>query len=443
LINAILDLSKIEAGRVDVQPTSFSIGSLVEVCLETVQPLVKPNHLRLEMKIEPGLPPLFTDQEKVRQILINLLGNAIKYTKKGSVTVTAARQGNDLKLAVADTGIGIPKEDLERIFEEFQQVDTSTTRKYGGTGLGLSISRHLTHLLNGEITVSSTVGKGSTFTVVIPLRYVASGEASVDSVATDRDHPMASEEDLPLILAIDDDLNTLYLLKENLSEAGYLVKGVRSGKEGLKNARNLQPKAIILDILLPNESGWEILGELKSDPATKEIPVIILSIVDDVERGYRLGAYDYLVKPCDRDNMMRVLEGLDDLNRHVTRVLVVDDDQGWIDQARQLLEGHPYLFTSASNAKQALEGISHSRPDVILIDLSMPQIDEGTLLERLHKDDALRSIPIVALTDEDHQKEEDWPRDRIASIIKKEDLTSENLLKVLRDAADTSRQDEN
>jgi len=170
LINDILDLSKIEAGRVDVQPTTFRVEPLVDICLRTVQPLVKSKQLRLVKEIEPDLPPLFTDQDKVRQILINLLSNAVKFTEAGTVTVTARRRGEMLVLAVADTGIGIPEQAIERIFEAFQQVDGSTTRQYGGTGLGLSISRHLARLLGGKVTVESTVGVGSTFTVTVPIQ---------------------------------------------------------------------------------------------------------------------------------------------------------------------------------------------------------------------------------------------------------------------------------
>jgi len=435
LINAVLDLSKIEAGRIDVQPTTFSIGSLVEACLETVQPLVKSPQLQLKMKIDPGLPRIFTDQEKVRQILINLLGNAIKFTKKGSVTVIAKRQKEDLKLAVADTGIGIPMEDLERIFEEFQQVDTSSTRKYSGTGLGLSISRHLAHVLNGDITVESTVGKGSTFTVVFPLRYVATDETGDAPEVADRDETDAAEEHLPLILAIDDDLNTLYLLKENLSEAGYRVIGARSGKKGLKKARNHRPAAIILDILLPNESGWEILSQLKADPVTKDIPVIVLSIVDDIERGYRLGAYDYLVKPCDREKLMRVLEDLEDLNQQTIRLLAVDDDPKVIDLVRQLLEDELYQIVSANSGKNALKEISSSRPDVIVLDLIMPRMDGFALIENLQKDDELRLIPLLVLTAKDLSNEEqEWLRERSIAVIKKKDLTKEELLQAARDA---------
>jgi PAS domain S-box-containing protein len=178
LINSVLDLAKIEAGRIDVQPVTFDLDPLVDVCLETVRPLIKNQHLRLVKHVDPGLPMLSTDRDKLRQILINLLSNAIKFTEQGTVTVSARCVDQRLVLAVADTGIGIPEEALERIFLQFQQVDNSTTRQYGGTGLGLSITRHLTRLLNGEVTVESTVGVGSTFTVTVPICYGTPAPAS-------------------------------------------------------------------------------------------------------------------------------------------------------------------------------------------------------------------------------------------------------------------------
>jgi PAS domain S-box-containing protein len=437
LINAVLDLSKIEAGRVDIQPTSFSIGALVEVCLGTVQPLVKPHRISLMMEIEPGLSQMHTDQDKVRQILINLLGNAIKFTKKGSVTVSAKRHKDKIMLAVADTGIGIAEHDLERIFVEFHQADTSTTRKYGGTGLGLSISRHLAHLLNGEITVESTLGKGSTFTLVIPLRYSGSKEA--DTLNSDREELVASQEHLPLILAIDDDPNTIYLLKENLSEAGYRVNAAQNGREGLKKARSLQPKAIILDILLPDENGWEILSELKADPFTRSIPVIVLSIVDDTKRGYRLGAHDYLVKPFKRDSLMNALDGLNAPDRQPIHLLAVDDDPKIIDLVRQLLKGEPFQIASASNGKKALKAISHSRPDIILLDLMMPRMDGFGVIKKLRQDDELRTIPVVVLTAKTlTDDDEKWLWERNIPVIRKKNLTTKELLKELRDALSTN-----
>jgi CheY-like chemotaxis protein/anti-sigma regulatory factor (Ser/Thr protein kinase) len=433
LINAILDLSKIEAGRVDVHPTIFSIEKLVEMCLQTVRPLEKSDQLQLTKEIEPSLPEICTDEDKLRQILINLLGNAIKFTQEGSVTVSAKRQENDLVLAVVDTGVGIPESALERIFEEFQQVDTSTTRKFGGTGLGLSISRHLAHLLGGEIYVESTIGDGSTFTVRIPLCFPASDSDIAPDAPKDKgDDP---QEHLPLLLAIDDDPNMIYLLKENLTEAGYRVSVASSGKKGLEKARKLKPSAIILDILMPHESGWVILGALKADPATSDIPVIVLSIVDDKDRGYRLGAYDYLVKPFDRDDLMRVIEGITSLESQPDRLLVVDDDPKVVDLIQQLLEDEPYQVASAADGNQALEAIARARPDLILLDLLMPNLDGFAVIEHLRQDVQFSDIPIVVITAKElTEDEQSWLNQRITSVVRKQNMTTEQLLQEIRSA---------
>jgi PAS domain S-box-containing protein len=442
LINAILDLSKIEAGRVDVQPTAFRIETLIDECLETMHPLVKSHQLQLEKDVEADIPQLHTDQDKVRQILINLLGNALKFTKQGSVTVYARRAGDNLELSIADTGIGIPPADLDRIFKEFQQVDTSTTRKYGGTGLGLSICRHLAHLLHGEVSVKSKLGAGSTFTLTLPMRYTAP-EAAPEASSVQGETGV-SKEQLPLILGIDDDPNTIYLLRENLNEAGYRFTGAGTGKEGLKKARALQPSAIILDILLPGESGWEILSELKTDPATREIPVIILSIVDDRKRGFRLGAYDCLVKPFDRENLMRALRGIDALAKVPIQLLVVDDDPNVADMVQQLLEDEPYSIAVASDGKEALKTLSHSRPDLVLLDLLMPHMDGFTVIERLREQEETRELPLVVLTAKELSKDEQaWLSERVMAVVRKQNLTTDQLLLELRAALRASLPESN
>jgi len=433
LINAILDLSKIEAGRVDVHLTKFSIEKLVEMCLQTVRPLEKSDQLQLTKEIETSLPEICTDEDKLRQILINLLGNAIKFTQEGSVTVSAKRQENDLILAVVDTGVGIPESALERIFEEFQQVDTSTTRKYGGTGLGLPISRHLAHLLGGEIHVESTIGDGSTFTVRIPLCFPVSDSDVAPGTPKDKDDD--PQEHLPLLLAIDDDPNMIYLLKENLTEAGYRVSVASSGKKGLEKARKLQPSAIILDILMPHESGWTILGALKADPVTSDIPVIVLSIVDDKDRGYRLGAYDYLVKPFDRDDLMRVIGGITSLESQPDRLLVVDDDPKVVDLIQQLLEDEPYHVASVEDGNQALEEIARNSPDLILLDLLMPNLDGFAVIEHLHQDVQFSDIPIVVITAKElTEDEQSWLNQRITSVVRKQNMTTEQMLQEIRSA---------
>ncbi len=438
LINDILDLSKIEAGRIDVQLNTFDLDGLIDVCLQTVRPLISDDRLYLEKEIDPDLPLLYTDQEKVRQILINLLSNAVKFTEHGAISVTAQREVDDLVLAVKDTGIGIPEGALARIFEAFQQVDTSTTRKYGGTGLGLSISRHLARLLGGDIGVESTVGVGSTFTVRLPLRYNETKPMvplpGLQEVSVDQ--PGGG----PLVLVIDDDPNAIYLLEEHLSEAGYRVARAMSGEEGLEKARKLNPFAITLDILLPKEMGWQVLGELKSDATTRDIPVIVVSIVDDKDRGYRMGAFDYLVKPFDQENLLHVLGRISPPDRSPKRVLIVDDDPDVVDLLHQLLDGGAYEIEAAENGQLALEAISRQQPDIILLDLLMPRLDGFAFIEQLRKQDKLRKIPIIVLTAKTLSAgEQDLLEQGISSVFQKQQLDNEALVQEIHSALQVYR----
>ena len=439
LINDVLDLSKIEAGRTEVQPAAFSLEPLVDACLQTVRPLVKSERLCLAKEIEPDLPPLFTDQDKVRQILINLLSNALKFTEEGAVTVTAQRRGETLALAVADTGIGIPEEALERIFEAFQQVDDSTTRKYGGTGLGLSISQHLARLLGGDIMVESEAGVGSTFTVTLPIRYTATPRAIVAAALSQApsEPTTVQPEDGPLVLAIDDDPNVIYLLQENLAEVGYHVVGATSGEEGVRKARELKPLAIILDILMSPKDGWQVLHELKADVATRDIPVVVLSIVDNRELGYRLGAFDYLVKPFDREAILSTLSRIAPAEAAPAQVhlLVVDDDPQVVDLVSQLLEGESYEVKSAADGREALEVVSRQCPDIILLDLLMPRLDGFGVIEQLRQSPQHCDIPIIILTAKTLTADElTQLRQSVSKVIQKQSLEQGTLLRELRTA---------
>ena len=309
LINDVLDLSKVEAGKMEVRPVSFQLESLIDVCLRTVEPMVRPEQLHLTKDLEADLPELFTDQEKLKQILMNLVSNAVKFTEAGTVTVRARRHGSRLAVSVIDSGIGIPEDATQLIFEEFRQVDSSSTRRHGGTGLGLSISRHFARLLGGDITVQSKLGQGSTFVLDIPMRH--EGELHAPAVAhapSAPPGPAAAGPNGKVMLAIDDDPDAIYLLRENLSDAGYRVIGALGGEDGLEKARTLRPFAITLDLLMAERSGWDVLRDLKSDPATMSIPVIVVSVVDSKEQAYQLGAFDYLVKPFEREAILRALE---------------------------------------------------------------------------------------------------------------------------------------
>jgi CheY-like chemotaxis protein len=402
LINDVLDLSKIEAGRMEVRPLEFALEPLIDQCLRTVEPMVRSGQVRLIKEIEDGLPPLFSDQDKLRQILINLLSNAAKFTEAGTITLTARRSGDTVAVAVADTGIGIPPDQQELVFEEFRQVDSSSTRQYGGTGLGLSISRRLAQLLGGDITLQSQPGAGSSFTLSLPVRYggalPCAPEEPVAAALAAELEPSAREARSGagrLVLAIDDDPDVILLLKENLADAGYRVIGASNGTDGLRLARELRPSAITLDIVMPQTDGWQVLHGLKADPATRDIPVLLLSVVDQKDLGYRLGAADYLMKPFERDDLLAALHRVAPRCR---RLLVVDDDPHVADLVRQSLEDEPYQIDAAADGLAALEAIGQRRPDVILLDLLMPRMDGFEVIASLQQDPERRDIPVIVLT---------------------------------------------
>jgi signal transduction histidine kinase/DNA-binding response OmpR family regulator len=401
LINDVLDLSKIEAGRMEVRPLEFALEPLVDQCLRTVEPMIRSGRVQLIKEIEPGLPHLISDQDKLRQILFNLLSNAAKFTEAGTITVTARRSGEAIAIAVADTGIGIPPDQLETVFEEFRQVDSSSTRQYGGTGLGLSISRRLAQLLGGDIALESAPGVGSTFTLTVPLRCAAPlpcAPAKEPTPLSAAAEPAAREARAGagrLVLAIDDDPDVVLLLKENLADAGYRVVGALSGAEGLRLARELMPSAITLDIVMPETDGWQVLHGLKADPVTRDIPVLLLSVVDQKDLGYRLGAADYLMKPFERDDLIAALHRVSPRCR---RLLVVDDDPHVADLVRQSLEDEPYQIDAAADGLAALAAIAQRRPDVILLDLLMPRMDGFEVIATLQKDPERRDIPVIVLT---------------------------------------------
>ncbi len=436
LINGILDLSKIEAGRMEVRLGSVELDVLVDECLRTVEPMIRSERLQVRKELAADLPPLWTDPDKLKQILINLLSNAIKFTEAGTVAVSARPASGKMAIAVADTGIGVPQDALELIFEEFRQVDSSSTRKHGGTGLGLSISRHFARLLGGDISVRSTLGAGSTFTLILPLRYEVASISTRAAAAAMPDE-RAAPPDGKVVLVIDDDPDVIYLLRENLGDAGYRVVGALSGQDGLQKARELKPFAITLDITMPNKDGWEVLHELKAHPVTKDIPIIVVSIVDNKELGYRLGAFDYLLKPIDRD---AVLTALGRIAPPHGRLLVVDDDPVVVDMIGQLLEGEPYEVEAAADGQQALEAISRRRPDVILLDLLMPRMDGFAVIEHLRQDPEYALIPVIVLTAKTLTSAEHAVLEQsVLKVIQKRGLDRDHFIQELRGALQAYR----
>ena len=453
LINAVLDLSKIEAGRVEVRPVEFTLEPLLDLCLRTVEPMLRGDRVILTKEVEPGLPTLVQDHEKVRQILTNLLGNAAKFTEAGSITIRTCCDGEEVVVEVSDTGIGIPDQARELIFEEFRQVDSGSTRQHGGTGLGLAISRRLARLMGGDITVESALGTGSTFTLRLPLSHgttpsasrpaeTAVGQDTREEAATGGRASASAEvaDDGPTVLVIDDDPNVIELLRENLAEAGYRVVGARDGEEGINKARALRPDSIVLDIIMPRKDGWQVLHELKADPSTRDIPIVLLSVVDQKNLGYRLGAADYLVKPFEREALLTTLSRT---AGHCGRLLVVDDDPNVADMVRQLLEGEACTIDVARDGREALRAIAERPPDAVLLDLLMPGLDGFAVLEQLQADPGRRDIPVIVLTAKELTPEESALLERrTLAVVEKRGLERNALLQEVRRALSAVRQPE-
>ena len=395
LINDVLDLSKIEAGRMDLYLEHFEVEPLLEDVVATAMPLVEKKSNRLVTNFEPNLAAGHADVTKVRQALFNLLSNAAKFTENGTITLAARRDsgetGERLIFSVADTGIGIPPEKLETIFEEFTQAEDHTTRNYGGTGLGLSISRRFAQMMGGDISLESVVGEGSTFTLSLP----ASVEAFADSEAASEENAQPSVADHP-VLVIDDNADSRDVLRRTLEEDGHAVATASGGEEGLALARELSPSLILLDVMMPGMDGWAVLRQLKSDPALEAIPVAMVTVVDDERMAFSLGASEYLTKPVDR---ARLVEMAGTLTSGVQgHALVVEDDDASRQVVVRALTSAGWKVTEAADGQAGLERVAEHCPDLILLDLMMPVMHGFEFMERLRENEATLDVPVVVLT---------------------------------------------
>ncbi len=538
LINDILDLSKIEAGRIEVHTRNFALRHIVNAIKDTIEPLASEKNLKFEVTVDPALPgTLRADEEKIRQVAVNLLGNAVKFTQEGSVSLVLSRRhralpGSDelpppltdegpfwLELKVEDTGIGISPDQVGKIFDEFQQADGSATRKYGGSGLGLAICKKLVELMGGEIYVASTLGRGSTFRALLPVEGMASaqpgagsapghqiiartkagggistpaetgspmrqedsearstaspGEAASPSVtraeeargsewhppdasapphtASAERHETSSDASLradspesvragarkwvtplrehpipisprfldirddthnllphiPTLLVVDDDPESLYVYRQFLSRKGYQVIFAINGEQVIDKARQFKPVAIILDLMLPQKSGWEVLEDLKITEDLSNLPVIIASVLDHRERGLCAGAFRYLTKPMSERQLSAVLDELEKARKkNVRRVLVIDDDPVEIGIARTLFEKAGLDVITEQNGAKAVELAAAEMPDFIVLDLLMPEMDGFEVLSRLKADARTQAIPVLVYTAKDITEED-------------------------------------
>ena len=406
LINDILDLSKIEAGRMELQLESFALAPLIANVVKTIEPLAAKNANQVTVHCDPAIGTLHADQMRLRQALLNLLSNANKFTDHGTITIDTRQreeEGRDwVTISVTDTGIGMTAEQMGKLFQEFSQADASTTRKYGGTGLGLAISKRFCQMMGGDITVESAPGRGSTFTIRLP-RMVQSDEALVTetrrAARAQPARPIAGEADGPLILIVDDDATVRELVERHLERSGFAVVTASGGREGLRLVRELRPAAVTLDILMPDLDGWTVLAAIKGDPALSGTPVVLMSIVDQKNRGYALGAADYLVKPVDRAKLVETLTGI--CGATAGRVLLVDDDEVVRRSVCQALEPIGWKVTEAENGQDAIESLTATRPDVIILDLMMPKMDGFEFLDELRGRPDWQDIPVVVITAKD------------------------------------------
>lgn len=397
LINQVLDLSKIEAGKLELNPEPVNIARLLDEVVGTARSLAEQNKNNLTVECPGDISPLVTDALRLRQILLNLLSNACKFTKNGDIGVRVVPVSSDgrqwLDFAVADSGIGMTPDQLDRLFEDFTQGDQATARRYGGTGLGLAITRRLCRMMNGDITVTSEAGKGSTFIVRLPadLGKSAEPQASMDDAG---DQPCPAGD---CVLVIDDDATAREVIASQLREQGFSVVTANGGRDGLRRAAELRPIAITLDVLMPDIDGWTVLSALRGNPQLADIPVVMATITDEQRKGMALGAAGYLTKPIDRDQLIALLTPFQARARR-THVLIVEDDFAQRILMRSVLEPQQWVVTEADNGRVALDRLAEETPDIVLIDLMMPEMDGFELIKALRGRPDWRCIPVIVIT---------------------------------------------
>ena len=443
LINDVLDLAKIESGKMEAFAEVIGIDSLIDDVSGTAHPLMEKNNNTLSIERGKDLGSAFQDMIKLRQALFNLLSNAAKFTHDGTITLHANRTeqaGVDwLTFAVSDTGIGIAEDKVDHVFEEFTQADDSTTRDYGGTGLGLAISRRFCQLLGGDLTAHSELGKGSTFTIRIPasLPGVEAPQEQAETAAAISGTELESlREAKPgsTILVIDDDPEACEIIERYLVKDGYTVATAAGGEQGLRLAHEIQPAAITLDVMMPDMDGWSVLRALKADPVLHTIPVIMLTMIDDRTRGYSLGAVDYLTKPVDRELLHKALShyySADD----VSSVLLIEDDTDAREIMARTLEQANWKVSEAGNGQEALDIMADIQPRLILLDLMMPVMDGFGFLAELRTRPEWQQIPVIVITAKDLSADD---RDRLAgnveAVLEKNAYTRDQLLQRVSEA---------
>ncbi|MGA3801340.1 response regulator [Pseudomonas fluorescens] len=457
LINDILDISKVEAGKLEIRPENTSVVRLVDGLRGLFQPLATDKQLDFQVDMQDGAPlMLFTDRQRLEQVLKNLLSNAVKFTESGSVSLSVATAPNDgIAFSIGDSGIGIEVDQHESIFEAFRQADGTTNRRYGGTGLGLSISRDLAALLGGSISVSSTPGQGSVFTLVLPQQYVEPGEVPVEPMRAvpvaaapsglpPTLSPRVAEVDIPrfdddrnkgpfttrCMLVVEDEPNFAHILYDLAHELGYQCLVAHGADEGYDLAKAFIPDAILLDMRLPDHSGLTVLQRLKEHAETRHIPVHVISVEDRVEAAMHMGAIGYAVKPTTREELKDVFARLEaKLTQKVKRVLLVEDDDLQRDSIARLIGDDDIEITAVGLAQEALDLLRTSVFDCMIIDLKLPDMLGNDLLKRMSTEDICSFVPVIVYTGRNLTRDEEAElRKYSRSIIIKGARSPERLL---------------
>jgi signal transduction histidine kinase/CheY-like chemotaxis protein len=431
LINDLLDLSKMEAGKIRLHATRFAVGDLLSALRGMSRPLQTRPEVDLSFDEPDGaLPTLRTDEGKISQILRNLISNALKFTQRGEVRI-AAEQPDEHHVAfrVRDTGVGIAPADHERVFEEFTQLENPLQRSVKGTGLGLSLSRKLAELLGGTLTVDSELGKGSTFTLTIPIVHPEVREMDQLSERAQQGDPARAP-----VLVVEDDRQTLFLYEKYLASSGFQVVPARTVDDAREMLKSMRPAAIVLDVMLEGETSWSFLSELKTTAQTRDIPILVVTVTDRENKARALGADEFWMKPMDKDWLTRKLQTLAKRGP-VTNLLVIDDDEVSRYLVRRLLADTPYKITEATGGLEGIRLARETVPSVILLDFVMPGMTAFEVLDELKADQRTRNIPVIIHTSKDLAAEE---RERLkqatAAILNKQSLSREVAISRIRDA---------
>lgn len=429
LVDDLLDLSKIEAGRVQLRSDTFTTSSLLGSLRGMLRPLATNPEVTLSLDEPAADFEMETDEGKIAQILRNLVANAIKFTERGTIRVSTRREGATAVFDVIDTGIGLGPEDVERVFEEFYQVDGALQRRTKGTGLGLALSRHLAELLGGTLRATSELGEGSTFTLRVPVRHPEVEEMKALVERSER----AAASHQPL-LVVEDDRQTLFLYEKYLRGSGFHVIPARTIDEARAALRKVTPAAIILDIMLDGETSWQFLRDVKADPRTKDIPTLVVTVTNREAKARALGADEFHVKPLDREWLTTKINALARVNA-VERVLVIDDDQVARYLVRKHLDGLPYEVLEASNGADGVRIARERQPNVIILDFVMPEMSAFDVLDELKKDPITRRIPVIIHTSKTLADDERSRLEAEASaILQKQSLSREVAIGRIREA---------